>query len=625
MSYSSLLEIKKGNIEELSKIFNQNILSNSNIIESLKLLSKDGKLPKELRPTAWKIFLGILPNNSEIKDWIEITNNQRIKYKKKLKKYFSIKKYKGDPLGGRGGSNSINKKNERGYNILHEENELRRIINLDVVRTYQNINIFSQENIKKLLLNILFIWSKENEDVSYRQGMNELLAILIICFYPYYFIFDQKQKPTKDDIIKLINKKDKNEDENKNLIKIYNYFHDEEEIESDLFLAFDSLMKKGMKYLYDPKILQKNDKDYKLYELFSDVFKDDIEEDLANYISRRCFLLINEKLKIIDDELFQYFKKLDINCGAFLQKWLRCIFSREFELNQVFILWDIILVQDYLNEKNQKYSLLFMDCVCLSMIIRIRKKILKGDQNDSFTLLFKYPHIDEIKDIIILSYNIHQIINEKIKGKKIDSKIIINIAESFKDKDDNYENILKNNKIISAFYYTDKNNLKEIENNKNNKDDIKKEFNIKNNYLENKNIYSYNNINKDFQPNSFINDAISSLGKIGNKLKDQLKIAKEAVLGLEDDDNNNNQENNINMNSRKESKMSDLFDIPKFKKEKEKEINQSEIYLKNNDNNNKKDISNIIKRLQKIDNKYNKYFDEEDKKEIRDIIDELLK
>ena len=621
MSYSSLLEIKKGNLEELSNIFNQNILSNSNIIESLKSLSKDGELPKELRPTAWKIFLGILPNNSDIKDWIEITNSQRIKYKKKLKKYFSIKKYKGDPLGG-GGSN---KKNERDYNTLHEENELRRIINLDVIRTYQNINLFSQENIKKLLLNILFIWSRENEDVSYRQGMNELLAILIICFYPYYFTFDEKPKPTKDDIIKYIN----NETEkNKNILQIYNYFHDEEEIESDLFFAFDSLMKKGMKHLYDPKILQKNDKDYKLYELFSDIFKDDIEEDLTNYISRRCFLLINEKLKIIDEELFQYFKKLDINCGAFLQKWLRCIVSREFELNQVFILWDIILVQDYLNEKNQKYSLLFMDCVCLSMIIRIRKNILKGDQNDCFTLLFKYPHIDEIKDIIILSYNIYQIINEKIKGKKIDPKIIINIVKSFKDNDNEYDNILKNNNIIKGYYYTDKNNLKENENNKN-KNDIKQEFNIKNNFLENKNnnnyIYKNNSYKKDFQQNSLFNDAISSLGKIGNKLKDQLKIAKEAVLGLENEESNNNQGNYMNMNYKNESKMSDLFDVPK--PNKEKEISQNKINLNNNNdsNNNKKDISNIIKRLQRIDNKYNKLFDEEDKKEIGDIINELLK
>ena len=283
MSYSSIQEIKKEKIEELAKIFHQNILTNHNIIELIKPLSKEGELPKELRPTAWKIFLGILPNNSDINEWIEKINNQRTKYKKKYKKYFSVKKYKGDPLGG-----GNNKNKERGYDTLYEENELRRIINLDIVRTYQNINIFSQDNIKKLLLNILFIWCKENEDVSYRQGMNELLAILILCFYPYYFVFDKKPKPSKDEIIKYLNIKDEKEN-NKYLIKIYNYFHDEEEIECDLFFSFDSLMKKGMKNLFNPKILQKNEQDYKLYELFSDIFKDDIEEEKSNYISRRFY------------------------------------------------------------------------------------------------------------------------------------------------------------------------------------------------------------------------------------------------------------------------------------------------------------------------------------------------
>ena len=610
MSYSTLQQIEKGKIEELSKIFNQNILSNSNILETIKALSKDGELPKELRPIAWKIFLNNLPNNSDIKEWIEKTNEQRLKYKKKFKKYLSIKKYKGDPLGG-GNIQNNNKKSERDYNTLHEENELRRIINLDIVRTYQNINLFSQENIKKILLNILFIWSKENDDISYRQGMNELLAILIICFYPYYFTFKDIKKPTKNDIINYLNINDENE-KNKYLIKIYNYFYDEDEIESDLFFAFDSLMKKGMKNLFNPKTLQKNEPDYKLYELFSDIFKDDLEEDKSNYISRRCFLLIHEKLKLIDEELYQYFKKTDINCGGFLQKWLRCLFAREFELNQVFILWDIILVQDFINEKNQKYSLLFMDCICLSMIIRIRNIILKKDQNDCLTLLFKYPHINNIKDIIILSYNIYQIINERIKGKKIDPKIILNIAKSFWDNDNEDFSDINNNKSFFKLF-DDKPNSLNKENNKN-----KEEYNIKNIFLENNNNnYSSINKNYEYQTNTFLNDAFNSLGKIGNKIKDHIKIAKDAMLGLEDNEIKN--EGN-NSDFKKENKMSDLFDIPNLNKEKE--INNN---MTNNYNENKKDFSNIIKRLQRMDNKYNKYFDEEDKNELENIIKELSK
>ena len=623
MSYSSSQEIKKENIEEASKIFNQKIISNPNLIESLKLLSKDGEMPKELRPTAWKIYLGVLPSNSDINEWIEKTESQRIKYRKKYKKYFSIKKYKGDPLGG-GNSSYNKKKNDRDYNTLYGENELRRIINLDIVRTYQSINLFSQEFIKKLLLNILFIWCKENDDVSYRQGMNELLAVLILCFYPYYFKFENEQKPTKDEIIEYLRIKEES-DKDKYIIKIYNFFYDEEEIESDLFFAFDSLMKKGIKNLFNPKILQKNESDYKLYELFPDIFKDDIDEDKPNYISRRCFLLINEKLKIIDEELYLYFKKVDIICGAFLQKWFRCIFCREFELNQVFILWDIILTQDFINQNIDKYSLLFMDCICLAMIIIIRNKLLKSDQNDSFALLFKYPHVHNIRDIIILSYNIYQLINERIKGKPIQSHVILKIAESLSNNDENNDNNNDNDSNINEYQPKNNNFITPFSNsssyrrefNNSEKDKDYDEYNKKINSMDIKNNYS----NNKYEPKSLIDDAILSLGKIGNKLKDQFKVAKDALgFDIYEDDNN--------INLKKENKMSDLFDIPNFSKEKDKKDNEERINIQDttNDNNcNKKDFSNIIKRLKRIDDKYNKYFEEEDKKEIEDIIKEILK
>ena len=227
MSYSSPLEITKEDIKTLSDSFYHNILSNNNITENIISFSKNSDMPKELRPTAWKIFFGIFPNNANIIDWVETINKLRIKYNKKKKKYLSIKKYKGDPLNIGGGNNS-NKKSERNFNTLYEENELRRIINLDIIRTYQNINLFSQEKIKKLLLNILFIWCKENDDVSYRQGMNDLVAILIICFYPYYFSSEEKEKPHKEDIIKYINIKEPKERYKYSNI-VYNYFHDEDE------------------------------------------------------------------------------------------------------------------------------------------------------------------------------------------------------------------------------------------------------------------------------------------------------------------------------------------------------------------------------------------------------------
>ena len=38
---------------------------------------------------------------------------------------------------------------------------------------------FRQKDIQDVMTNVLFVWSKVNPDVSYRQGMHELLAPIL--------------------------------------------------------------------------------------------------------------------------------------------------------------------------------------------------------------------------------------------------------------------------------------------------------------------------------------------------------------------------------------------------------------------------------------------------------------
>ena len=88
MSYDSSIEIKKQDIKNLSDNFYRNILLNKDILENVISLSKNGDLPKELRPTAWKIFLEIFPGTSNLDEWVEIVNKLRVKYNKKRKNIF---------------------------------------------------------------------------------------------------------------------------------------------------------------------------------------------------------------------------------------------------------------------------------------------------------------------------------------------------------------------------------------------------------------------------------------------------------------------------------------------------------------------------------------------------------
>lgn len=47
--------------------------------------------------------------------------------------------------------------------------------------------IFHYNKIKSNLGDILYIWIKENSDVEYQDGMNDILAVSFLVLYPCYF------------------------------------------------------------------------------------------------------------------------------------------------------------------------------------------------------------------------------------------------------------------------------------------------------------------------------------------------------------------------------------------------------------------------------------------------------
>jgi hypothetical protein len=58
-----------------------------------------------IRPTIWKLLLGVFSFDQSIPEWIKLVNKQRNEYKSKLKGLNSLKKFSGDPLGG---TNDVN-------------------------------------------------------------------------------------------------------------------------------------------------------------------------------------------------------------------------------------------------------------------------------------------------------------------------------------------------------------------------------------------------------------------------------------------------------------------------------------------------------------------------------------
>ena len=176
-------------------------------------------------------------------------------------------------------------------------------MNIEIEFNYQGQITIIQCNTQDNLNNIFHIFiNKSNIDIN-----------LI------YFLYSGNIIEGNSIIEKIINSTDKERKKMNILVNnkddIYIYFHDEDEIQSDLFYTFEALMKKGMTNLFDPHFLQKDEPGYKLYEIFPQMWKDDSNENKPTYVYRRSSLLIKEKLKSLDNDLYTHFKKIGPKFG----------------------------------------------------------------------------------------------------------------------------------------------------------------------------------------------------------------------------------------------------------------------------------------------------------------------
>ena len=284
------LIIEKNNVDECLKKFENHILNNINdfvkIKNNLINLSVEGKTESELvRAFSYKIYLNTLSSNNDttLKKWLEETLSKRNSYKEKIK--------------GNKNMESLEEKEETNEN---EENEI-------IKGSFQDINLFKEPTIKEIEKNILFLF--QNKD-----SCKNILDMLIISLYPFYIKSDNKNY--NDELFEEWANEPKS-----NIKDIYNFFHDEDEFESDLYYLMDNIMKLGVNKFYET-----NNKD-------------------KNYLSIRIQKII-DKLKIHNNKLYNHFKNIEFDIAIILQKWLKNLFTGEFSPKDCSIIWDLILANE---------------------------------------------------------------------------------------------------------------------------------------------------------------------------------------------------------------------------------------------------------------------------------------
>jgi TBC1 domain family member 5 len=194
----------------------------------------------------------------------------------------------------------------------------------DVERCMQDNAFFQQPSTQRILLDILFIYSKLHPDIGYRQGMHELLAPILWVIYCDAIETDPPANRTAEDGLMLD-------------------VLDRQFIDHDSFTLFCAVMQTAKSF----------------YEI----------GDSHSPIVERSRRIHDEYLGEVDTELANHLRVIQILPQIFLLRWIRLLFGREFNLEETLSIWDVLFAAGL--------SLSLVDMTCLAMLLRIRVQCMK--------------------------------------------------------------------------------------------------------------------------------------------------------------------------------------------------------------------------------------------------------
>ena len=564
----------KLNFEKCTFNFRRHILNQINNIQEIKnkllSFSLDGKTGSELmRSFSWKIYLNTLSSNENttLRTWFEETLNMRNEFKKKVKELMNVKKYRGDPLGGFDGQ----------WGDFFDKADVKHLIKIDVDRTFQDRDLFCENSIKEIENNILYLFSKINQPTSYKQGMNDILAMLIFSLYPYY-----RKSNINEYNEELFDKWVENP--MSNIDDIYNYFHDEKYFQSDLFFLMVNLMNFGVNKFYEDIDEKKNPGESK------------------NNLVKRCENISEKKLKLQNSRLYYHFVNIGIEPGVILQRWIKCLFTREFHPQDCGVIWDAILANEIMEPSG---DLSYVDYFSIAMLDFISDELLRKDQSECFKRLFQYPPLESMTTLISLT--------SRIKPKIIElEKLEIQREKEWKEK------TIRNKQQLNKIAEQNKKLKKELEENiEKNKQNATNNINNMNNFLfanqfnliQNPIIFTNNNNNTKYHSPQ-INDMQNQKQQIFPQMNIMFNNSTNMLINI----------NNINTINNKEQKIKN-----KEKKEIQNKNKSPLDLIKKTYSDSIEDKNKLFNELKSILNKYKSTFSYNDRVKTDSLLDKLQK
>ena len=352
-----ILSIPKASQQRACNILSAILDKNMALIRQYSLEGLPNELPI-LRAFIWKILLKYLPD--EPKKWEETLISKRAQYNSykkfvegRLQIELETKKYNSKEILEQIIKDvyRTNTNNPFFYESINKDDNIPKeeLLNLYKKRKSYTFNDISEiyyppeknEIHAEVLKRILFIYTFINQDISYHQGMNELLAPIFYCF-SYDKTYEEET---------------------------------EENIEADTYWCFHYLMSKVS---------------------LSFVSAREKGLDAKSYIFEKC-------LEFVDEDIFNKLKDLNIRGEYYCYRWFILLFSQDFDIDKILILWDVIFTKEDIY-----YFVVYLGIA----IMEIKKDvIIKGEMSDIMQALQSVGDVD-INELIQKTKEL----NEKYKN-----------------------------------------------------------------------------------------------------------------------------------------------------------------------------------------------------------------
>ncbi|CAI9721304.1 Hypothetical predicted protein [Octopus vulgaris] len=352
----------------------ERLFGKPNFLKALRNHGLRGNLrSSRFRSICWKLYLEVLLEDKS--NWLIKTREWRQKYDD-LKNNLIINPRKAvDSAHDLSLNNPLSQAEESPWNRFFQDNELRLTIKQDVIRTnfrrmklgtsYPRIEFFQSNQVRNMMVDILFIYAKLNVDLSYRQGMHELLAPLIFVLHCDHQAFLHAC-------------------EIESIGEMIRELMDPMFLEHDAYAMFCQVMA-----TVEPWYTTKDAPTPKGKDIFNvQPFARPQDLNPSNVIITKLTRIQDYILKKYDVELHLHLERLEIVPQIYGIRWVRLLFGREFPMQDLLMLWDAIF--------SDGIGFDLVDYVFVSMLLYVRDLLLTSDYPNCMNTLMRYPPVGDV-------------------------------------------------------------------------------------------------------------------------------------------------------------------------------------------------------------------------------------